>query len=163
MPEYEPSFDHDTHHEPSTRTTPPPITSPPPAVSLSLAPAIIRSRSRSSARSVTFSARDNADIHQQHVDTVRILDARLTLFEHHVNRVERNMNYLARKLKNWARHKAEETPEDEFLRLWTAVVHIASRIGDIDRKVSGMMNQTWIKQCEMLLVSDCFLGRHPSP
>ncbi len=64
-------------------------------------------------------------------DTVHILDARITLFEHQVNRVKRNLNYLIRKLKNWVRHEGEETPEDELLRLRTAVLHIANRIGDI--------------------------------
>ncbi len=61
-------------------------------------------------------ARDSIDLNQQRVDTDRILDVRLTLFEQQVNRVEHTLNYLVRNMKNWVRHEAEKTPEDESLR-----------------------------------------------
>ena len=82
-------------------------------------------------------ALNSADLHRQLVHTVRILDARLALFEHHVNRKERNLNYLVLKLKNWVGDEAEETPEDELLRLRTAILHIPNRIGDIDPEGFG--------------------------
>ena len=83
------------------------------------------------------SSPDSAVLHQQHVDTERILDARLTLMEQQANRIERNLNYLVRHLKNWVRHEAEETPEGEFLCLRVAVLRIATRIGDIDPLIFG--------------------------
>ncbi len=79
-------------------------------------------------------ARDSADLHQEHVDTDRTLDPSLTLLEQQLTRVERNFSYLVRKMKNLVHHEAEETTEDELLRLRTAVLHIVSRIGDVDPK-----------------------------
>ncbi len=55
LPEYESSSGDDTRHQPSTHTAPLLITGSPPAVHLPPPPVIIRSRSRSSARSFTFS------------------------------------------------------------------------------------------------------------
>ncbi len=52
-------------------------------------------------------ARESADLYQQHVYTDRILDARHTLLEQRANRVERNLKYLVREMKNWVCDEAE--------------------------------------------------------
>ena len=94
---------------------------------------------------------ERVDLKQEHVDTVRILDACPTLFELQANRIERNQNYLVQQLKNWMGHEVKETPGMSCVNYVerSFVPNLQSKI--FTKKDSGIMNQTPIDWCEMRL------------
>ena len=88
-------------------------------------------------RCLISSAQDGADLHRRHVDTARLTDARQTLFQNQLDRIEQGLNTIVRTLSAWRLAANADNADDSMRMLITKVSQMVTRVDNVDSAGSG--------------------------